>query len=169
MALPLTLNHTCSNMKRAFDPITNTFLLFVAGLVAMGVYARTKNKAFIYAAVAAFVWAGIRLMAISKNKGGKYSAKVYNNSDNSVCVQSEFAGVFSISPGMSVDANTIKTLKHSDKAYKLRNGTVVYVGKNGNVKAYSPISAAINPGWKDRSYFEKEGALEQWESLFNCN
>lgn len=169
MALPLTPNHTFFNMKRALDPITTTFLLFVAGLVAMGVYARTKNKAFIYAAVAAFVWAGIRLMAISKNNGGRYSAKVYNNSDDSVCVQSEFAGTFSISPGMSVDANAIKTLKHSDKAYKLRNGTTVYVGKNGNVKAYSPISAAFNPGWKDRAYFESKGNIADWESLINCN
>ena len=158
-------------MKRAFDPITNTFLVFIAAIVAMGVYARTKNSAFLYMGIGIFVFGAIRLRAIVKNKSGNYSGKVYNNSETIAnCLLSESDGsVFSISPGMSADANGVKTGKYADKVYKLRNGTAVYVGKNGNVKAYSPISAAINPGWKDRSYFKKEGALAQWESLFNCN
>lgn len=137
----------------------------------MAVYARTKNSVFLYAGIGIFLFGAIRLRAITKNTKGGYSGKVYNNSDATVsCLMSEKDGsIISISPGMSADGDGVKTSMYADKVYKLRNGTAVYIGKNGNVKAYSPISAAINPGWKDRSYFEKEGAIDQWESLFNCN
>ncbi|NSW45104.1 MAG: hypothetical protein HPY79_04750 [Bacteroidales bacterium] len=62
-------------------------------------------------------------------------------------------------------ADGINTGKYPGKVYKLRSGTNVYIDKTGEVKAYSPISAWVNPGWVSKKYFDQE-ELKCWEKLF---
>jgi hypothetical protein len=62
-------------------------------------------------------------------------------------------------------ADGVNTGINPGKVFKLRSGTNVYIDKKGNVKAYSPISAWVNPGWVGKNYFNQE-ELKCWEKLF---
>lgn len=160
-------------MKRAFDPITTTFFLAVAGIVCLLYYWKMKSVLWLGAAGALFLWAMLRAYQIKENKGGTYSGKVTNESeDTASCLLSEIStgGTTLIGPGVTMDADGVNTGFRADKVYKLRNGTHVRITKKGNVRAYSPISEFVNPGWVDMEYFDKRKALtEEWKQLFNCN
>lgn len=157
-------------MKKAFDPITQTFLLSAISVFVLLLYPRTKNPLFAGLGISLFLLAAARFAVIIKNKGSKYSGNVTNESNEiAACILQETGDIISISPGMTVSADGVNTGIRPGKVYKLRNGTNVRIKPNGKVSAYSPVSSLINPGWKGRAYFKKQDALELWEPLFNCN
>lgn len=156
-------------MKRAFDPITQTFLLGLFGLSVTLLYGR--NKMFFPIGAVIILIALVRMGLIVSNKKGAYPGTVYNESeDTAACVLAETGANAVISPGMKMPADGVNTGVRPGKVYKLSNGTNVRIGKNGQVSAYSPVSALVNPGWVDMEYFDKRKALtEEWKQLFNCN
>lgn len=155
-------------MKRAFDPITQTALILVAAFgVALLSFKYSRIPLWISGVLfAIFIY---RLYQIKSNPQ-KYPGKVFNESESSAsCLFSEDGTLMSVSPGFSAEADGVKTSHYTDRVYKLRNGTNVRILPGGNVKAYSPFSEWVNPGWKDKAYFEDRGVWDQWESLFKCN
>lgn len=158
-------------MKRAFDPITNTFFIAVAAVVCLLYYFKMKSGLWLAASGALFLWAMLRAYQITESKSGKYPGKVFNESkEGAHCILSEDGHPMILSPQVMMEADGVKTSKYPDKVYKLRNGTNVRITKDGNVRAYSPVSEFVNPGWVGKEYFENKNALTgPWQELFNCN
>jgi hypothetical protein len=64
-------------------------------------------------------------------------------------------------------ASGVNTGIKPGKVFKIRNGTNVYIDKNGNVKSYSILSALVNrKGWIDKNDLNLE-ECKNWEKLFN--
>lgn len=163
-------------MKKTFDPITQTATLAFVVLVICAVIStisikkNTKNWYIIMGTT--FVVGGIAV-AIRGYFAAKQPALILDNEYTGAgCFKCESETDCIIKDLRLLDEKQpidgIKTGLHPDKVYKMRNGTHARITKEGDVKEYSFVSRWVNPGWKDKKFFEGEGALGQWNPLFDC-
>jgi len=143
------------------DPITGSFIVGLSAGIPFLLAFKTGNRYYFWLVFILVIIAYI-LFEKAKHTPG-------------LILENEFDGEVKYKPeegcepkkltGVPVAADGVNTGIYPGKVFKLRNGTNVYIDKKGNVKAYSPISAWVNPGWVGKNYFNQE-ELKCWEKLF---
>jgi len=144
------------------DPVTIASITLALSIIPGFIAIKTGNRIY--------VW--IMLFIVL------YFIFIFYKASNSpgLILENEFDGEVKYKPEDGCDpekltkvptnADGINTGKYPGKVYKLHSGTNVYIDKTGEVKAYSPISAWVNPGWVNLNYFKKPQDRECWKKLF---
>ena len=143
------------------DPITGSFIVGLSAGIPFLLAFKTGNRYYFWIA---FILLIIAYILFEKAKHTP-----------ALILENEFDGEVKYKPEEGCEpkkltrvpaaADGVNTGINPGKVFKLRSGTNVYIDKKGNVKAYSPISAWVNPGWVGKNYFNQE-ELKCWEKLF---
>lgn len=161
-------------MKKQFDPASQavylaivTALLFICAFWAF--YKGKKTAVKVVGASAVVCGIAFVIRAYSANNAPARIIK--NDYTGSGCYKCESDKDCSVAPLSNIRTNTaidgLNTGKYPGKVFKLRNGTYAEISKDGEVKP-SIVGSWLGSGWKDKKYFQEQGALDQWQPLFDC-